>query len=477
MDESTIPALPPERFDAVLDPDACQEWSEILTSTRRAQGDATFWHINSTAAGGGVAEMLQSILGYLVGADLRVRWLVLEGNDDFFVVTKQLHHLLHGEPGEDGELPANAREIYEGALASEVKKIVELVQPGDTVVLHDPQTLGLAPALADRGTRTVWACHSGADTANDYSRSAWTFLQPYVERTDRQVFSRPQYVPDCLDDTRVAIIPPCLDAFSPKNQPLADDVVTAVLCAARVVDGESSVVPEFVRQDQTPAKVTTRAGMIETQPVPADAPIVTQVSRWDTLKDHAGVMRGFVEHVDESYGAHLVLAGPSPDSVTDDPEGSQVLADLRAEWEALPEQQRSRVHIACLPMDDLEENAAIVNALQRRSAVVVQKSLAEGFGLTVAEAMWKSRPTVGSRLGGIQDQIEHEVSGLLIDDPTDPSQLGAAVTTLLRDPELGKRMGETARKRVISCYLAPCHLTRYLELIASIPAPAGATGN
>ena len=395
MDEVTIPALAPDKFDEVLGPERAAEFAAALDRRRSEQGAGTLWHINSTAAGGGVAEMLQSILSYLVGADVACRWLVIDGNDDFFAVTKQLHNLLHGDPGDGGGLPDDARDIYERALTDDTARIIELVQPGDAVILNDPQTLGLAPALRERGVGLIWACHIGADVASEESRAAWEFLAPYLAATDRQVFSRPQYVPDQLDRERVAIIPPCLDAFSPKNQLLDDDTVKAILAASGVVAGEESNPPEFTRQDQSIGKVAARADMIEVAPVPMDAPIVTQISRWDALKDHAGVMTGFVDHVPESFGAHLILVGPSPESVTDDPEGLQVLEELKAQWAALPDNQRARVHVACLPMDDLEENAAIVNALQRRSQVIVQKSLAEGFGLTVAEAMWKAdRPSV-----------------------------------------------------------------------------------
>ncbi len=468
MDEIEIAPSPPERFDDVLDDEARREWAEVLATGRIGQGDRTLWHVNSTAQGGGVAEMLGSILGYLVGAGLRCRWLVIGGDDDFFVVTKQLHHLLHGESGEDGGLTADAREIYERTLAPEIERITALVEPGDTVVLHDPQPLGLAPALKARGAHIVWACHIGADEANDYTREAWQFLMPYVEHTDRQVFSRSAYAWDCLDTGNVAIIPPCLDAFSPKNQHLDDEVVISILVASGVIDADSTTDPAYTQQDGSSAVVTARADVAETARLHADTPIVTQISRWDVLKDHVGVMRAFIDHVDTSYGVHLVLAGPSPESVADDPEGGQVITELRAAWDALPDDARARVHVVCLPMDDLDENAAIVNALQRQSTVVVQKSLAEGFGLTVAEAMWKARPTIGSRLGGIQDQIVSGESGLLVDDPTDPAEVGAAITTLLADPDLGRRLGEAAKRRVCDDYLAPCNLTRYLQLIDTL---------
>jgi trehalose synthase len=198
--------------------------------------------------------------------------------------------------------------------------------------------------------------------------------------------------------------------------------------------------------------------------------VVTQISRWDPLKDHEGVMRGFVDHVPEELEAHLILAGPSPESVTDDPEGADTLAALVEYWENLPPPSRSRVHIACLPMSDAEENAAIVNALQRRSDAVIQKSLAEGFGLTVAEAMWKARPTIASRVGGIQDQIEDGVSGVLLANPVDRAEFGSAVTGVLSDPETAARLGRAAHSSVRDHYLAPVYLMRYLELSQTVLA-------
>ncbi len=165
-----------------------------------------------------------------------------------------------------------------------------------------------------------------------------------------------------------------------------------------------------------------------------------------------------------------MLAGPSAESVSDDPEGAAVLARVREDWEALPDEIRARVHLASLPMDDTEENAAIVNALQRHAEIIVQKSLAEGFGLTVAEAMWKQRPVVASKIGGIQDQIVDGESGILLSDPTDLTEFGSAVTELLRDPDRERQMGDAARQRIRDNFLGPYHLQRYFELIGRLAA-------
>ena len=179
-------------------------------------------------------------------------------------------------------------------------------------------------------------------------------------------------------------------------------------------------------------------------------------------------MKGFAEYIAPNTDAHLVLAGPSVEAVSDDPEGAQVLQDARDLWSELPADTRERIHLACMPMDDLEENAAIVNALQRRSNVIVQKSLAEGFGLTVAEGMWKARPVVASKIGGIQDQIQHDETGLLIDDPSNLEEYGGHVVQLLNDPEEAKRMGAKAKERVQEKFLGPRHLMQYFDLFQKL---------
>ena len=188
------------------------------------------------------------------------------------------------------------------------------------------------------------------------------------------------------------------------------------------------------------------------------------MSRWDSLKDPIGVIEGFAEHVAPHTDAHLIYAGPDVSAVADDPEGAEVYAYARTRWEALPAHARERIHLALLPMEDFEENAVIVNALQRGADVVVQKSLAEGFGLTVAEAMWKRRAVVASRIGGIQDQIEHGVSGLLLDDPADLEAYGAAVLDLLASPERAAAMGDAAHERVRDRFLGTHSLLDYLAL-------------
>jgi trehalose synthase len=179
-------------------------------------------------------------------------------------------------------------------------------------------------------------------------------------------------------------------------------------------------------------------------------------------------MQGFVEHLDTLANAQLMLVGPNVHGVADDPEGGEVLAECLAAWHKLPLAQRSRVHIVCLPMEDIEENAAMVNAIQRHAAVIVQKSLHEGFGLTVTEAMWKGRPIVASAVGGIQDQISSGKHGLLITDPTDLRAFAQALQCLLSDRALARNLGRNARRRAITHFLGSRQLVRHADLLTTI---------
>jgi trehalose synthase len=471
LNDVDVATLDPRRFEAVLDPGACRDFSERLgQAAERLQG-RLLWHLNSTEEGGGVAEMLHFLLGYLVGAGVEARWAVLDGNERFFEVTKRIHNLLHGQPGDRGELGAPERAAYEQTLEQAAAELRQRVNPGDVVMLHDPQTAALAPFLKQLGAGVVWSCHVGTDHPNQRARAAWDFLRPYLQAADAYVFSRRAHAWEGLSREKLAVIPPCIDAFAPKNQRLDGEQVAAILQTAGIVEGPHTdgADPAFRRLDGSLDRVRHRAELIQEHPLPASAPIVLQVSRWDRLKDPSGVLEGFTAQVDQALGAHLILAGPAADSVSDDPEGEEVLRQVQDDWAALPGSLRARVHLACLPMDDLEENGAIVNALQRRADVLVQKSLAEGFGLTVTEGMWKARPVVASGVGGIQDQITHGVNGLLV-DPRDLTAFGRAVHTLLEDREQARRMGAEAHRRVREAYLAPGRLLQELALAERVAA-------
>jgi trehalose synthase len=463
----------PRRFEEVITEAQAEQLRRTIEGGRELFEGRVVWNVNSTAAGGGVAELLHSLIAYARGGGVDARWVVIEGDADFFRVTKRIHNNLHGSAGDGGALGEEERLIYERVTSANAGELAELVRPGDLVIAHDPQTAGLVQPLLDAGARVVWRCHVGLDTPNDLARDAWRFLLPYVEPAEVYVFSRRGFVWEDLDTAKIAIIAPSIDPFAPKNQPLAPDAVRAILRAAQLVEDREEGNPVFERQDGTPGRVDRHAGLTEDERVRADTPLVVQVSRWDRLKDPLGVIDGFARHVAPRCEAHLMLAGPDVFAVADDPEGAEVLQEATDRWQSLEPDVRRRVHLARLPMDDAEENAAIVNALQRRANVIVQKSLAEGFGLTVAEAMWKGRPVVASRVGGIQDQIADGETGFLV-DPQDLEAYGDVVVRLISDPELAERIGREAQERVRSEFLGTRHLAQYLELferlIASEPA-------
>jgi trehalose synthase len=467
-------AEPIDRFRSVLEPDLWERFSHSLRELRASLGQGAIWNINSTAQGGGVAELLAALLPYQRGAGLDARWLVITGSPNFFRVTKRLHNLLHGVmPGGSDVTPAE-RDEYERTLLADMPALLRQIRPGDVVILHDPQTAGLIPSLIALRCRVIWRCHVGVDQPNEAVRRGWDFLRPYVRNADGLVFSRRAFVWDGLDDARVAIIAPSIDPFTPKNQELDPDTVIAILHAAGLVaDGAASGAASFRKQDGSVHRVVRRAEMFDEQRPPVSAGLVVQVSRWDRLKDPLGVMAGFARYVARDSDSHLVLAGPAASAIPDDPEGPATLQQVEAAWQKLEPAVRGRIHLAGLPMADLDENAAVVNAIQRHARVVVQKSLAEGFGLTVAEAMWKARPVVASRVGGIQDQIENGQSGLLIDDPRDLAAFGAAVVSLLRDDEQAGRFGAAAKQRVRRHFLAPRQLMEEAELVLKVVAEPG----
>jgi len=470
--ETPVVPRPDARFEELVGPTEAARYEDRLARGKTGLADGTLWHVNSTAQGGGVSELLRSCLGYLRDGGIDVRWLVFDGDEAFFAITKRLHNRLHGDVGDGGELGLSERQHYQHVAEANLGDSRTLVRPGDVVVIHDPQPLGLAPGLAALGATVVWTCHVGVDEANDVTRSAWEFLRPLLDAADVCTFTRRAYAWEGLDDRHVEIVPPCIDGLALKNAPIELERRAAILEAAGVVaratvtGAGARAEPTFSRSDGAVGHVQRRADMDEDAPVPGTASLVVQVSRWDRLKDPRGVLTGFVEDADLAE-AHLMLAGPAPSSVADDPEAEEVLREVRKLRSDLRSTDRERVHLANLPTDDLEENAVIVNALQRRADVVVQKSLAEGFGLTVAEAMWKQRPLVASRVGGIRDQIDDGMNGLLV-DPRDLVAFGNAVQQLLEDRERAAAFGAAARERVRARYLAPQYLGAYLDVIARL---------
>ena len=467
LEQVPVAPLPIERFAAVLTPEQEEGLQKTVVRAQRELQGRVVWSVSSTAYGGGVAEMLRSLLAYSRAAGVDARWAVMGGEPDFFRITKRIHNNLHGFAGDGGPLGELEMKIYEAVSDATAEQLRSLIEPGDIVLAHDPQTAGLVKPLVDMGAHVIWRAHIGLDLPNDRARIAWAFLRPYVEPAAAYVFSRQAFAWEGLDPERVEIIRPSIDPFSAKNQELASSDVRSILKAAGILEHDGPGRPVFERHDGTPGRVDRQAQMVQDAPLPVDVPVVTQVSRWDRLKDPIGVMESIVSHTHHATRSHLVLAGPEPSAVSDDPEGADVLRECVTRWESLAPEVRHRIHLALLPMADAEENAAIVNALQRRSDVVVQKSLAEGFGLTVAEAMWKARPVVASRVGGIQDQIVDGVSGVLV-DPRDVVGFGAHVRELVLDLERRERMGAAAQERVRDEFLGVRHLTQYVDLFERV---------
>ncbi len=459
-----------DRFEPLLGEDYQRVVATAARARDRFEGRA-IWHVSSTLRGGGVAEMLRSMLPYARGAGIDTRWVVLRERAEFFALTKRLHNNLHGDRGDGGPLGAKERELYEATLEKSASRLSPLLQAGDVVFLHDPQTAGLAPAAKAAGARVVWRCHIGTDDPNPLTRGAWEFLAPYVRAADAYVFSRDAYVWDVLDAERARTMAPSIDPFSPKNQDLDPATVERIVGMIGLGPSSPKTFPTFTRADGTPGRVERQGEIVQELRLPKGATVVMQVSRWDRLKDHRGLLECFDRHLGER-DLHLVLAGPATAAVADDPEGASVWEEIAARWHQLPTEVRRRIHLACLPMDDLDENAAMVNALQRRANIVVQKSLAEGFGLTVAEAMWKRRPVIGTRVGGIQDQIVDGVSGILVDDPHDLEAVAAAIVRLTADRRGAEAMGKAARERVRKHFLAASRLVDYAELLFALdPEP------
>ena len=456
--------------------------------------DRTVWMVNSTARGGGVAEMLPRMCVLLEELGVRTRWAVM-GTDrpQFFGLTKRLHNLIHGE---DCRAPGDEeRELYEAVNRENAEELVSQLAPEDIVIIHDPQPMAMGPILKRQvGVRTVWRCHIGLDEHLPATRAAWGFLNPYSEGYDRAVFSAPEYIPDFFAG-RASVIHPALDPWSHKSRELTPHKLVGILCNSGLKYGRQPVVtPPF----SNPAQRLRPDGRF----APADneeglgllyRPVVTQVSRWDRLKGFRPLLDGFVRlkrslddagldrserHRRSVELARLVLAGPDPSSVQDDPEGAGVLEELSAAYRELPPQLQQDVALLSLPMNSRKENALMVNALQRCSTVVVQNSLREGFGLTATEAMWKTVCVVASRAFGLRQQIRSGIDGVVVQDPEDPDEIAVRLDDILEDVPKRDYMARNGRQRVHDEFLIftqLCHWLRLLNACATAP-PRPAVG-
>jgi trehalose synthase len=439
---------------AVLPSDQAAKLETAISQARQSLDGRTIWNVNATASGGGVAEMLYTLLGYLIDAGVDARWLVLDGDEEFFAITKSIHNAVHGV-GDPSEFTDSRHAGYRRVLHNNnLPMMLEQVRRQDLVLLHDPQAAGLLQPLKDAGIAVAWRSHIGRDVPNEQSTAAWEFLRSYVDGADAIVFSRPQYAPTWVVADRLWIIPPSIDPLAVKNRQMASDACQRVMARAGLVS-----------MDDTSQTTIVQGGP---PPSPSDR-LVVQVSRWDRLKDMPGVMSGFAR-ADLPEDVHLLLVAPAVTGVSDDPEGEAVLAESLAEWEGLPAGMKDRISLISLPMDDIEANAMMVNAIQRRATVVAQKSLAEGFGLTVAEAMWKSKPIVASAVGGIQDQITSGRDGLLIDDPEDLDAFALALQRMVTDKHLARQVARSAHRRVLENFLDDRQLARLIELFGAMAA-------
>ncbi|MEN6312413.1 MAG: glycosyltransferase [Acidobacteriota bacterium] len=368
----------------------------------------TVQNINSTAVGGGVAEILVRMIPLLKDLGVEARWGVIKGDEKFFNITKKMHNALHGV---DEAVGPDELDYF---VEVNRRNATEIMSDADILFIHDPQPIALVEQKASRGSKWIWRCHIDFTSPKP---DVWAFLKGYVERYDCAVFSAPAFSrPLAL---RQVLIPPSIDPLSDKNKELSGDVVAGVC--------------ERFRLDRS-------------------RPIITQISRFDYLKDPVGVIRAY-KMVKRHVDCQLVLAGGG---ATDDPEGLKVLEEVRNEAAGDPD-----VFVLFLPPgSDIE-----INALQRASDVILQKSLREGFGLTVAEALWKAKPVIASAVGGIPLQIAHKYSGILTH-----SIEGTAywIKQLLNEPAYAKRLGVNGKDHIHNNFLITRHIRDYLLLFLSL---------
>ena len=395
-------------------------------------------------------------------------------------MTKRFHNHLQGQPGDGDVLGIEELTTLDRAALYHAGALASLVVPGDVVVLNDPQTAAMSEPLQRAGATVIWSCHVGIDHDNEYSRNAWRCLRPRLASVRRFVFSRYTSLPEWLGGAETSILTPGIDPGSTKNLPMPDGAARAILQHLGLAAGVPAATPHYDCADGSTARLAARPTVLDSDGAPDwdRDPVVVSLARWDRIKDPLGILDGFLQRALPATGAHLLLAGPDPGHVADDPEAEAVLAGVRERWRRLPPRARARVHVACFPLTPLEESAAMVNAIQRLAAVVVKKSLQEGFGLGVTEAMWKARPVVASAVGGHLEQVQHRHSGLLVKDPADIGAFGDAIVELLQEPQRAARLGQTARERARALFLNDRHFVRWVEVFGSALEPrAGATGS
>ena len=440
------------------------------------------WMVNSTAQGGGVAEMLPKVISILRELGVDVHWLVIDTEEEkFFTLTKRIHNLIHGEgePLED----SSWREVYEKVSRENADSISPRLSPGDILLIHDPQPLGTgAMLLAEHDLTGIWRCHIGLDHRNAATASAWSFLRPWLAPFAANVFSAPEYIPDFLVHDS-SIIHPAIDPLSDKNRDLTPHKLQGILCnASMAIEHEPVLTPpyEHVARRLSPGGEWIPANQPEDIGL-LYRPIVTQISRWDRLKGFVPLLDAFVKlksrtstknddplHERRIEIVRLVLAGPDPASVADDPEGLDVVLELADRYMGLPPRLQEDIALVSFPMESRRENALMVNALQRCASVVVQNSIQEGFGLTVTEAMWKRRVVVGSRACGIRQQIREGIDGRLVESATDVDHIATVLDDVLSDPYHRDYLASHAQRRVHEEFLVFSQIRKWLRLLVDV---------
>ena len=448
--------------------------------------DKTVWMINSTANGGGVAEMMPKMAGLLRQLGIRTQWLVFSPeNEAFFQLTKRIHNLIHdvGTPG----FTADEKALYEAASKAAADQLETMISPGDIMVVHDPQPLGAgAELIARRGIRSIWRCHIGLDKQTPQTEAAWRFLKPYAEIYDHAVFSAPEYVPSFFGD-KTSIITPAIDPLSQKNRDILNLELISILYKGGILQNghHRHLNPSWKRKA---LRLNVNGKFIRTRPDDGFEllfrPTVTQVSRWDRLKGWHSLIEAFVA-LKRKYrnngrkkssqdlrmsATQLVLAGPEPAAVQDDPEGKGVLDDLRTYYKSLPPEDQKDISILSLPMSSRRQNHLMVNALQSCSSMVVQNSLQEGFGLTATEAMWKRIPVLGTKACGLRRQIRDGREGFLTTNPSDPKEVAANIERMLVKPKRLEKWGRRAQKRVHKNFLIFNQIEKWMQCLDQLVA-------
>ncbi|MFF5705145.1 glycosyltransferase [Streptomyces sp. NPDC012794] len=458
-----LPGTPLDWIEPIVGAERTETVRDTLRGVCELLDGRTVWHISDNPVRGGVAELLRANLPCLAGEGISTRWAIIGGPPEFRAFTKSLYYRLCGvAPGAKAADLERGRRMYERICAETAARLVPAMGRRSIVVLHDHQTAGLIPHLREAGCTVLWRVHVGTALREDLAAPGWEFLYRYISSAHCHITSYPGVLPAGPPAVDRRVVQPSIDPLSPKNIPLRPDADPSRLLAGAGLIEEAGGAPRgrhaltdlLVRH---PARVVRAGG-----PAPAGAPLVTQVSRWDRVKDVPGVIRGFAEYVDPAFGAHLMLVGPD---TRGDRQAEQVFAECRQAWEDLGPRGR-RVHLVQVPTDNRSEHALTVNAVQRHSAVVIQKSLAEGFGLTVSEAAWKGRPVVAAPVGGIREQVEHGTTGLLLSDPRDLRGLGEAVNRLLSDRDYARELGRNGHQRVLRRFLTDSSVLGFARVLA-----------